>query len=332
MAVQFRDYYEILGVSKDASQDEIKKAFRKLARKNHPDVNSDKEAAEERFKEINEAYEVLGDPEKRKKYDSLGPNWDQTGGFDPGGGYGGNAGGYSGYPGGGGAQYEYHFGGSTGFSDFFESMFGGRAAGDPFGDFAGGRTRARRSTQPIPGEDIEADLLVRIEEVMQGATREIRLARPSADPTQPPKESTIRVKIPKGIGEGQMIRCGGMGYPGHNGGASGDLYLRVRLERHPFYRVRGKDVVCDLSLAPWEAVLGAKVQIPTPHGDVTLTIQPNTQPETEMRLRGKGLPTSGGGHGDLYVAISVALPEQSTAEERELWEKLRDTSRFKPRA
>lgn len=325
MAVQYRDYYEILGVSKDASQDEIKKAFKKLARTNHPDVAKDQDGAEERFKEINEAYEVLGDPAKRKKYDTLGSNWDQGGGFDPGG--------FSGFPGGGGGrqpQYEYHFGGSTGFSDFFESMFGGggNMGGDPFGGFSG----SGRSTRPSKGQDIEADLLVRIEEVMNGATREIRLARPTENPAEGRKESTIRVKIPKGINEGQSIRCAGMGYPGKNGGKTGDLYLRVRLERHPEYRVRGKnDLVSDLVLAPWEAVLGLKVPISTPHGAVTLTIRPNTQAGTEMRLRGKGLPKGGSEFGDLYVSISVAIPESTTDEERKLWEQLQEKSSFRPR-
>jgi len=332
MAVQFRDYYEILGVSKDASQDEIKKAFKKLARKYHPDVAKDDAGAEEKFKEVNEAYEVLGDPEKRQKYDTLGANWQQAaaGGFGPEG-----FGGFSGFPGAGneGVQYEYHFGGSTGFSDFFESMFGRGAASDPFSAFGGAGRRSRQAgTQPVPGEDIEADLLVTIEEVMNGATRQIRLARPSSDPSEPPRESTIRVKIPRGVTEGQLIRCGGMGHPGYNGGKAGDLYLRVRIERHPNYRVRGSDLVSELPLAPWEAVLGTKVEIPTPHGAVALTIRPGTQPGTELRLRGRGLPTGSDGFGDLYVAVAVALPETVPADESVAWEALRDASSFDPRS
>ena len=213
MAVKYRDYYETLGVTKTASQDEIKKAFKKLARQYHPDVAKDQPDAEERFKAVNEAYEVLGDAEKRQKYDTLGPGWEQGQDF----------GGYSGHPGGG--HYDYNFGGSTGFSDFFESMFGGRGGGDPFSAYGGARGGRRpRSTQPMAGEDIEADLLVRIEEIMHGSTREVRLARPTAD-GQRGKETTIRVKIPKGIAGGQRIRCGGMGYPGVNGGPEGDLYV-----------------------------------------------------------------------------------------------------------
>lgn len=339
MAVQYRDYYEILGVSKDASREDIKRAFKKLARANHPDVAKDQAGAEERFKEINEAYEVLGDPEKRKKYDLLGENWDRAGGFP-----GGAAGeGFSGFPGaggaggfpGGGQRYEYHFGGSTGFSDFFESFFGG-GGGDPFAGFAGGSGSrggfpggAAAGTAPVPGADIEADLLVTIEEVMRGATRQLRLSRPDPGGGPGVKESTVRVKIPVGVENGQLIRCAGLGHPGRNGGKHGDLFLRVRLERHPLYRVRGSALVSELVLAPWEIALGAKIPVPTPHGNVTLTVRPGTQPGTEMRLRGKGLPKDGGqDHGDLYLTVSVAFPEDTSSEEEELWRKLQETSDF----
>lgn len=319
MAVKYRDYYETLGVSKDASQDEIKKAFKKLARQLHPDVAKDQPDAEERFKAVNEAYEVLGDPEKRKKYDTLGPGWEQGQDF----------GGFSGHPGGG--QYEYHFGGSTGFSDFFESLFGARGGGgDPFGAFGGARGPRARSTRPMEGEDIEADLLVRIEEIMTGSTREVRLARPTAD-GRPGKETTIRVKIPKGIAGGQRIRCAGLGYPGSNGGPDGDLYLRVRLERHPLFKPDGHDLEGELVLAPWEAVLGASVTIPTPHGDVKMSVKPGTQTGTKLRLRGKGLPTGKDGYGDLYVTVVVEFPENVSGEEKALWESLAAKSAFRPR-
>ena len=319
MGVQYRDYYEILSVDKSASQNDIKRAFKKLARKYHPDVAAEKADAEEKFKEVNEAYEVLGDPEKRKKYDTLGPNWDQSQGF-PGGGY-------SDF-GGGGGSYEYHFGGSTGFSDFFESMFGGRASGDPFGAFGSGGRRA--SNQALAGQDIEADLLVRIEEIMEGSSRQIRLSRPGAGGGAA-KESTIRVKVPKGVGEGQMIRCAGLGYPGINGGPDGDLYLKVRLERHPDYQVSGRDLTIELILAPWEAVLGTSVTIPTPHGSVKLSIKSNTQPGTNMRLKGKGLPKGEDDYGDLYVEIAVEFPDSPSEEEKELWQKLAEKSDFSPR-
>lgn len=320
MSVKYRDYYETLGVSKTASQDEIKKAFKKLARQYHPDVAKDQPDAEERFKTVNEAYEVLGDPEKRQKYDTLGPGWEQGQDF----------GGYSGFPG-GGDSYEYHFGGSTGFSDFFESLFGNRGGGDPYGAFGrGGGPGRARSTRPMAGRDIEADLLVRIEEILHGSSREVRLARPTAD-GRPGKETTIRVKIPKGIAQGQGIRCARMGYPGANGGPDGDLILRVRLERHPLYKPDGTDLDSELVLAPWEFVLGASATIPTPHGDVKMTVKPGSQPGSKLRLRGKGLPTGKDGHGDLYVTLVVEFPDEVAEEEAQLWKALAETSRFRPR-
>jgi len=317
MAVKYRDYYETLGVAKTASQEDIKKAFKKLARTLHPDVAKDQPDAEERFKTVNEAYEVLGDPEKRQKYDTLGSGWQQ--GQD----FGGAAG-----PGGG--HYDYNFGGSTGYSDFFESFFGGRGGGDPFGGSGGRGSRRPRSNQPMAGEDIEADLLVRIEEIMHGSTREVRLSRPTAD-GRSAKESTIRVKIPKGIGEGKQIRCAGLGYPGSNGGPDGDLYLRVRLERHPLYKAAGRDLESDLVLAPWEIVLGLSATIPTPHGEVKMTVKPGTQPGTMLRLRGKGLPSGKEECGDLYVTVTVEFPETISDEERELWKSLAEKTDFRPR-
>jgi curved DNA-binding protein len=182
----------------------------------------------------------------------------------------------------------------------------------------------------MAGEDIEADLLVRIEEILHGSTREVRLSRPTAD-GRSGKESTIRVKIPKGIAQGQRIRCAGLGYPGENGGPDGDLYLRVRLERHPRYTPDGHDLDSELVLAPWEVVLGAGVTIPTPHGDVKMNVKPGTQPGTKLRLRGKGLPTGKDGHGDLYVTVVVEFPEKVGEEELSLWKSLAEKTRFRPR-
>lgn len=318
MAVKYRDYYETLGVSKTATQEEIKKAFKKLARKHHPDVAKDKANAEEKFKEINEAYEVLGDPEKRKKYDTLGPDWEQRGGF--------GSGGFSGTGPGG---FEYNFGGSTGFSDFFESFFGARGGQNPFGGFGGGTGQYTRSSRPRAGSDVEADFLVSIEDIMTGAVRQIRLS--STENSGEVKEKVLRVTIPKGITEGKKIRFVGYGNAGTNGGPNGDLFLVIRLERHPLYTPDGSDLSMDLPLAPWEFVLGTNVRIHTPHGDVKVAVKAGSPPDKKLRLRGKGLPSGKTTYGDLYVTLVVEFPEKATDAELELWKKLAETSTFKPR-
>lgn len=330
MSVQFEDYYKVLGVSRDASQDEIRTEFRKLARKYHPDVSKDKEAGEEKFKQINEAYEVLGDAKKRKKYDRLGKNWEHGQDFSDFGGAGGaGAGNPFGGAGGGGSQ-SFHFDGSTGFSDFFESMFGQRTTGGGADPFGGAYGQAAHSSRPAKGADIEADLLVTLDEVMNGASRQLQLNRP--DETGESKKSTIRVTIPKGVGQGQNIRLSGLGQPGHHGGPAGDLYLKARLARHPEYHLRGSDLIHDLKLAPWEAALGAELPVPTPHGKVKLKIPAGTQPDTEMRLRGKGLAKGADDHGDLYIAIDVITPSDLRDEAKEKWQALADASDFDPRA
>ncbi len=297
MAVQYKDYYEILGVSKTATEDELKKAFRKLARKYHPDVAEDKKNAEAKFKEINEAYEVLSDPAKRQKYDTLGPNWDQQ---MPGRGAGGPM------PGG---FEEYNFGG-TGFSDFFEQFFGG--GGQASGGFG------RRSAGPQRGQDVETDIMVTIDEVLQGSTRTVSFRRGPQG-----KVESYTVKIPAGVREGQRIRLAGKGEPGGNHGAAGDLYLNVRISRHPDYVIEGDDLIHTVSVTPAQAVLGSDSFVPTPDGRVKVKIPAGTQPGGKMRLRGKGLPSRGnGGRGDLYVVVEVDIPTTLTSAERELWQKL----------
>ena len=320
MPVEFKDYYDVLGVARDASAAEIKKAFRRLARKCHPDVAKDKTGAEARFKEINEANEVLSDPDMRRKYDNLGANWSRPGRqtAQPQGGFGGGPEGGS----------EFHFDG-TGFSDFFEQFFGSR--GRPFGGFGrtgqngtGGETFAQR------GQDIEGDILVTLDEVMRGSTRTIRLQR--TDPrTGQSTLQNLRVKIPPGVREAQLIRLAGKGREGIGGGDSGHLYLRVRFAQHPDFRVRGADLYYDLELSPWEAVLGASVDVPTLDGTVSLKIPPGTTAERKLRLRGKGLPTGDGTRGDLYAIVSIEVPSQVTPEERARWEQLAAQSTFKPR-
>lgn len=316
MAVQFRDYYETLGVPKTASADEIKSAFRKLARKHHPDLAKPKEkaAAEEKFKQINEAYEVLSDPEKRAKYDQLGENWNQPGGFQPppDWGAGGAGGGFRRYAGGNGGGVEFEFDG-TGFSDFFEAFFGGGRGQSAFG---GGFGR-RASATPAPGQDVEADIMVTLEEALHGSTRQISLRRSDSE-----KVETYQVKIPRGVHEGQRIRLAGQGEAGTRGGKKGDLFLRVRLARHPDFSVEGNDLIYEAPLAPWEAVLGGEIDVPTLEGVRRLKAPPGTQSGQRFRLRGRGLPNAAGGRGDLYVTVQIKVPKKITEAERGLWQQL----------
>jgi|ERR1700693_59443 len=310
MAVQFRDYYETLGVSKTATEDEIKSAFRKLARKYHPDVAKDKKAAEEKFKQINEAYEVLSDPEKRKKYDQLGANWNQPGGFQPPPEWGAQpAGGYHQWGGdGGGVQFEF---GGTGFSDFFEAFFGGGRGRSAFGGFGGREATVER------GADVEADILVTLEEALHGSTRTVSLRRPGSN-----KVETYQVKIPRGVHEGQRIRLAGQGEAGGRGGKSGDLFLRVRLAKHPDFTVEGSDLVHEVKIAPWQAVLGTELKVPTLEGTVRLKVPSGTQGGQRFRLRERGLPSASGQRGDLYVVVQMQVPKKLSEREREIWNQL----------
>ncbi len=308
MSAQYRDYYQTLGVPKTAAADEIKSAFRKLARKFHPDTAKNKKEAEEKFKEINEAYEVLGDPEKRKKYDEFGAGWQQAGGpppgwQQPGDGFGG------GRPGTGGVEFEF---GGTGFSDFFEQMFGGGrrgGGGRGFGGFGG------YEEPPQRGEDVEADIMVTLEEAFHGSTRQISFKRGDSG-----KIETYTVKIPKGIREGQRIRLAGQGGPGSAG--KGDLFLRVKFQRHPDFEIQDNDLVYDLEVPAWDAVLGCDVHVPTLEGRAKLKIAPGTQSGKKLRLPGMGLPLAGGKRGDLYAVVAVTVPASPDAAEKALWEKI----------
>lgn len=320
MAVEFKDYYDVLGVARDASDADIKKSFRRLARQYHPDVAKDKTASENKFKEINEANEVLSDPEKRRQYDELGANWNHTGrqttqpqgGFERGHGEGS----------------EFHFEG-TGFSDFFEQFFGSR--GRPSAGF--GRTRAEGmggGTFAQRGQDIEGDILVTLDEVLHGSTRTIRLQR--TDPrTGQSTTQTLRGNIPPGVREAQLIRLAGKGQEGLGGGDPGDLYLRVKFAQHPDFRVRGADLYHELEVSPWEAVLGASIHMPTLDGTVSLKIPAGTAAERQFRLRGKGLPMRDGTRGDLYAVVSLQVPTLLTEEEKALWAQLAAQSTFNPR-
>ncbi|OAI42783.1 molecular chaperone DnaJ [Verrucomicrobia bacterium SCGC AG-212-E04] len=327
MPADFKDYYTTLGVSKTATDAEIKSAFRKLARKYHPDVAKDKKTAEEKFKEINEANEVLSDPVKRKKYDELGANWQDGGGFQPPPGWQAGARRRAdGTP----AQ-EFHFEG-TGFSDFFEQFFGGggrRNYGFPSGDddFSGGADASR----PRRGSDIEGDILVTLDEAMHGTMRPISLQ--TVDPRTGKVEThSFTVRIPAGATDGRRIRVPGKGADGTGGGAAGDLYLRVRLAAHPDFRPRGADLYYDLDLSPWEAVLGEQVIVPGLTGAIKVRIPPGTANGQQLRVRAQGLPIGKTGErGDLYVVSNIQIPTELTDAERTLWEKLKVASSFEPR-
>ncbi len=313
MAVEYKDYYTILGVKRDCSTADIKKAFRKLARQYHPDVATDKKTAEIKFKEINEANEVLRDPEKHRKYDELGEDWQnpQAGRSRP---EGTNA-------------QDFNFGG-TGFSDFFEQYFSG-ASRYGFPDGSNGahpsETRKRR------GSDIEGDILVSLDEVMHGSVRPISL-----QVTNPQNgiatTHTFQVRIPPGVTDGKRIRVPEQGEPGTAGAPAGDLYLRVRHAAHPDFYTQGHDVFHNLEIAPWEAVLGAELTVPTLDGPIKLRVPAGSENEQQLRVRGRGLPKGKSGErGDFFASINVILPTEITAEERQLWEKLRDHSTFNPR-
>ena len=320
MSVEFKNYYDVLGVSSNASDAEIKKEFRKLARKYHPDIAKDKSGSEIKFKEINEANEVLSDPDKRRKYDELGADWNSPGRQS-----GQQAGGFRGDSGNGS---EFHFDG-TGFSDFFEQFFGSRGgSANGFnrtrdGGMAGGAFAQR-------GQDIESDILVTLNEALHGSTRTINLQRVDSRTGQTTIQ-TLRVKIPPGVHEAQLIRLGGKGQEGVGGGVPGNLYLRVQFAKHPDFRVQGNNIYYNLELSPWEAVLGASVHISTLDGTVALKVPPGTTAEQEFRLRGKGLPADNGTRGDLHAIVSIQVPVHLTPEEKVLWEQLATTSTFDPR-
>ncbi|MGH8020740.1 MAG: DnaJ C-terminal domain-containing protein, partial [Opitutaceae bacterium] len=296
MPVEFKDYYATLGIPRDATDEDIKKAFRRLARLYHPDVAKEKAGAEEKFKEINEAHEVLSDPVKRRKYDELGARW-QEGPPGPE---------ETGAAPNGRQAHEFHFTG-TGFSDFFEQFFGG---GSRFGFESGGpafSTEARPRAEGRRGADVEGEILVTLAEVMQGTMRAISLQ--VIDPLTGAAEThSFQVRIPAGAMEGRRIRVPGKGEPGAGNAPAGDLYLRVRYAAHPDFRVLGADLYHDIDLAPWEAVLGTAVTAPSFEGAIKVRVPPDTNDRAQLRVRGHGLPKGRSGErGDLYVVTHIQL-------------------------
>lgn len=324
MGVKYKDYYEILSVPRNASDEEIRKAYRRLARKYHPDVAKTAQA-EERFKEISEAYEVLGDPAKRRQYDALGTGWKAGQDFTP-------------PPGWENIRFEFRtpgsgrrmsFGDLEGFSDFFKILFGGES---PFGF----ETITEETEWPhqAKGQDQEAEITISLEEAYHGARKTIRLESPQVD-ARGRTHASVRnyeVRIPPGAIEGTRIRLQGQGAPAFDGGPPGDLYLRVHIEPHPVFRVTGCDLETDLLLAPWEAALGAEVQVRTLDGVASMRVPAGTQSGRRFRLRGKGLPDRRTGErGDLYAVAKIVIPSRLTEREKALFEQLSRVSSFQPR-
>ena len=307
--MKYKDYYRILGVARNATGEDIKKAYRKLAHKYHPDVSKDPEG-EEKFKEVAEAYETLKNPEKRPAYDQLGsyqPGQD----FQP--------------PPDWGKQF-----GDSHFS--FEDV----DLADLFAGLAAGRHRAGPGTGQIrmPGQDYEVTAGISLEEAYRGTEVELNLTVPEYDAKgllhRVPR--TFKVRIPKGATDGQRLRLAGRGGKGLNGGRDGDLYLNIALRPHPLFRVSGHDLYLDLPLAPWEAVLGAAVEVPTLGGPVRLKVPPNTRAGQQLRLSRRGLPKPNGKEGDLFAIAQVVMPAATSERERELFRQLAEGSTFNPRA
>jgi curved DNA-binding protein len=300
-----RDYYEVLGVSRDATHEQIQQAFRTLARKYHPDVNS-APGAEDRFKELNEAYQVLSDPDTRKRYDRFGEDFRRVPeDYDErvGAGFGGFR---AGAPSGTRVRVGQGFGGRSGINieDLFGDFFGG---GGGFG--------------PIPGADQQAELELSVEEAYRGGQRSITL-----------DGRTYQVTIPAGVVDGQRIRLAGEGGRGSGDAPAGDLYLVVRIKPDRRFRLDGRDIVTDLPVSPWEAVLGATVAVHTPAGEAKVKVPPGSSTGRRLRLRGEGMPNPHGKSGDLYAEVKVVVPPKPTKSERELFEQLATVSTFNPRS
>lgn len=316
--MNYKDYYQIMGLARTASQDDIKRAYRKLARKYHPDVS--KEAnAEEKFKELQEAHEVLKDAEKRAAYDQLGPNWKQGQDFRP--------------PPDWGRGFEHSTNSSSGedaaFSDFFSSLFGSRSS------FSQGQ-RPGRGGFAATGQDHVAKIEIALEEAFRGGTRTVELESPelSADGHVIMKPRALRVTIPAGVVEGQQIRLAGQGSPGAGGGRSGDLYLEIGFLPHALYQIDGRDLTLTLPIAPWEAALGTTVQVPTLAGPVDMRIPTNAKSGQRLRLKGRGLPASNANKasGDQYIVLKIVLPSSDSPRAKELYRQMESELAFDPRA
>jgi curved DNA-binding protein len=309
----YQDYYATLGVGKTATQEEIQRAYRKLARKYHPDINKASDA-EEKFKQLNEAYEVLGDPEKRTRYDQFGSGWDGQ---------------FANQEQQSGDTVRFHFSSADPgqFSDFFQNLFGGGwSFGNETGLKGGGTTRRR-------GRAHEAGISITLAEAYHGARKTIELERVEADSSGRPVRNrrNYDVTIPLGVTDGSLIRLAGQGGSGSGGAESGDLFLRISILPDTRFSLNGHDLTTTIDITPWEAALGAKVQVPTVDGRINLTIPSGTQSGQTLRVRGKGMPVAAGRYGDLLVNVRIVVPKHLTARERHLFEELAKESLFDPR-
>jgi DnaJ-class molecular chaperone len=331
MATTERDYYHTLGLARGASADEIKKAYRRLARQYHPDLHSGakKTEMEKKFKEVNEANEVLSDPDKRKKYDQYGAQWEQAEAFE-------RARQQAGARGEGGREFSF---GGEGFSDIFENLFGGR-----------GRAGAGQGFS-VPGEDLEAEVELTLREVLTGVTKRVSLQEPvpcsncqgSGRLRGRPcptclghgvrlETKAIEVKIPAGVQDGTRVRVAGKGQAGQSGGKRGDLYLHVLIKPDKIFRRQGSDLHVSLPVWPWEAALGADVMAPTLGEPVRVKVPPGSRAESKLRLKGKGLQSASGGHGDLFLILQIMMPPSITEEEHKLYDQLSRMKHPDPRA
>lgn len=301
--MKFKDYYQVLGVARDATTAELKRAYRKLARRYHPDVSEEPEA-EARFKEINEAYEALKDPGRRRAYDQLGSSYRAGEAFDP-------------PPGWSTTRDSHHFdfaGDSGGFGEFFDAIFG---AGRTGREGQGERFRMR-------GGDRHALAIVSLEDAYTGREQTVEIPGEGAPPRR------VKIRLPRGVTEGQKIRLVGQGMMGYGGEPAGDLYLDVRFEPHRRFRAEGRNIHMILPITPWEAALGARINVPTLGGDVTVKVKPGAQSGQRLRLNGRGLP--GEPPGDQIVELQLTMPPVDSDEKRALFEKMRDTMAFNPRS
>ena len=332
MPVQYKDYYKTLGVPKTANAKEIKSAYRKLAREWHPDVNpTRKKQAEEKFKDISEAYEVLGDAEKRKTYDSLGSDWQQRARTAPGARYSAPNG-----PSGGEVHFDFDDLGDSGFSEFFQTFFGGLGRSAPGG----------RKTRGMRGSDVESELPLSLRDAFAGGVRSISLQTETVCPRchgtgtvdnklchqcrgagTIPTIKTLDVTIPAGVRDGQRIRLTGQGGPGVGGSPSGDLYLIARIGADSAFERRGDDLHVDQPVSVYTLVLGGEVTVPTMTGRIDVKVPSASQNGRVLRIPGKGMPKPGGGSGDLYVRLSAQVPTMLTERERELFKELAELAK-----